>query len=167
MSPDRLSACLIAVAIVVGGAGAGAAAGRQQAPAVALGAEQTSAEAARLFREVMSPFCPGLTLADCPSPNAFTLRDEIETRLARGESRAVILNELVGTYGTQILADPSDTPIGTIVWGVPFALAALAAMGIALVVRRATRTHGTEPALAVAGSPGLTDRLEEELARID
>lgn len=158
---------MIVLAIVVGGASASPAAGRQQAPAAAPGAEQTNAEAARLFREVMSPFCPGLTLADCPSPDAFTLRDEIERRLARGESREAILNELVGTYGTQILSDPSDTPIGAVVWGVPFAVAALAAVALALVVRRATRTHGTERAVAVAGSPGLADRLEEELARID
>ena len=125
------------------------------------------AEAQALFREVMSPFCPGLTLADCPSPNAFTLRDEIEARLKKGESGDAILDELVATYGTQILADPSDTPIGSVVWGVPFAFSAVAAVGLAWFLRRATRPHAEEPGLAPAGPPGLQDRLEEELEKID
>jgi cytochrome c-type biogenesis protein CcmH/NrfF len=115
----------------------------------------------------MSPFCPGLTLADCPSPNAFELRGEIQRRLDRGESPQAILDELVATYGTQILSDPSDTPIGAIVWGVPFALAALAALGLALVVRRATHAHTAEPAVAAAGAPGLSDRLDDELSQLD
>lgn len=130
-------------------------------------ADHANAEAQQLFREVMSPFCPGLTLADCPSPNAFTLRGEIEKRLESGESRDAIVAELVTKYGTQILSDPSDTPIGTVVWGVPFALAGLAALGVAFVVRRATRTHALEPAVAVAGDSTLQSRLEDELDRID
>jgi cytochrome c-type biogenesis protein CcmH len=138
----------------------------QDAPASADRAV-ANAEAQTIFREVMSPFCPGLTLADCPSPNAFTLRGEIEARLAKGESRDAILDELVTKYGTQILADPSDTPIGSVVWGVPFALSALAAAGLALFLRRATRTHTEEANLAVAGPPGISERLDEELAELD
>lgn len=167
MSRELLSACLIVAAIFVGGGHAGASADSQQAPAATSGTEPSDAEAARLFREVMSPFCPGLTLADCPSPAAFTLRDDIEARLERGEPRSAILDELVRQYGTQILADPSGTPIGSVVWGVPIALSALAALGVALFVRRATRTHGTEPPVSSAGSPGLTHRLDEELAQLD
>jgi cytochrome c-type biogenesis protein CcmH len=129
-------------------------------------AAAAEAEAQALFREVMSPFCPGLTLADCPSPNAFTLRDEIEARLKQGESRDAIVDELVAKYGTPILADPSETPIGSVVWGVPIALSALAALGLAWFLRRATRPPAEEP-LAVAGPPGLRDRLEEELDKLD
>lgn len=126
-----------------------------------------AAEAERLFREVMSPFCPGLTLADCPSPNAFTLRDEIKARLERGESRESIVHELVATYGARILSDPSSTPIGSVVWGVPLALSALAGLALALFVRRATRSHRDEPMLVAAGPPGLSERLDEELERLD
>ena len=145
----------------------GAPAFAQDAAAPSSGPSKANAEAQVIFREVMSPFCPGLTLADCPSPNAFTLRGEIEARLAKGESRDVILDELVTKYGTQILADPSDTPIGSVVWGVPFVLSGLAAIGLALFLRRATRTHEEPPALAVAGPPGISKRLDEELAELD
>ena len=115
----------------------------------------------------MSPFCPGLTLADCPSPNAFTMRGDIERRLKNGESRQAIVDELVKTYGAQILADPSDTPIGSIVWGVPFALSALAAAGLAFFLRRATRNRTKEAVDTPAESPQMRSRVDEELAALD
>ncbi len=130
-------------------------------------ASSADAGAHRLFRDVMSPFCPGLTLADCPSPNAFTLRDDIRARLARGDSRQAILDELVATYGTTILADPSDTPIGTVVWGVPFVLSALGAAGLAWFLRRAVVPNAPEALPAGSGLPALKDRLDDELAALD
>ena len=125
------------------------------------------AQARALFTEVMSPFCPGLTLADCPSPNAFTMRGDIVRRLKNGESRQAIVNELVKTYGAQILADPSDTPIGSIVWGVPFALSVLAAAGLAFFLRRATRNRTKEAADPRAESPQMRSRVDDELAAMD
>jgi cytochrome c-type biogenesis protein CcmH/NrfF len=125
------------------------------------------AQARALFTEVMSPFCPGLTLADCPSPNAFTMRGDIEKRLQNGESRQAIVDELVKTYGAQILADPSDTPTGSIVWGVPFALSVLAAAGLAFFLRRATRNRAEEAPATPAESAQMRSRVDEELAAMD
>lgn len=124
------------------------------------------AEAQVLFREVMSPFCPGLTLADCPSPNAFELRKDIQARLERGESRDAIVDALVAQYGTELLSDPSDTPIGRVVWGVPFLLAALAAGGLAFLVRRMTHGQSAETASGNE-TAAVRERLDEELAALD
>jgi cytochrome c-type biogenesis protein CcmH/NrfF len=44
----------------------------------------------RIFSELMSPYCPGLMLADCPSPDAFELRAEIRARLAAGDPPAQV-----------------------------------------------------------------------------
>lgn len=132
--------------------------------AVDKGAAQ--AEAQVLFREVMSPFCPGLTLADCPSPNAFDLRKDIQARLERGESRESIVDALVAQYGTELLSDPSDTPIGRVVWGVPFLLAVLAAGVLAIFVRRMTRGRQADT-VATAEPAAVRDRLDEELAALD
>jgi len=125
-----------------------------------------AAQAQALYREVMSPFCPGLTLADCPSPQAFERRGDIERRLKNGESRQAIVDELVAAYGPQILSDPSDTPIGRIVWGVPIVLSVLAAGGLAWFLRRITRFPG---AASEGGSESADerDRLDEELAALD
>jgi len=124
------------------------------------------AQARALFTEVMSPFCPGLTLADCPSPDAFTMRGDIERRLKAGESRDAIVNELVETYGAQILADPSDTAIGSIVWGVPIALSLLAAAALAFFLRRATRARSPE-VQPPPESAQMRSRVDDELAALD
>jgi cytochrome c-type biogenesis protein CcmH/NrfF len=162
-----LRSCVFFVATLVGSTGIEAAGDLTGQSGVAAASEQASAEAARLFREVMSPFCPGLTLADCPSPNAFALRGDIERRLASGATREAIIDELVATYGAQILADPSGTPIGSVVWGVPFLLAASTLLGLTLFLRRATHPRPEDPIVAVAGPRGLQERLEEELERLD
>jgi cytochrome c-type biogenesis protein CcmH/NrfF len=141
---------------------------------VAGGADQLRAQPApdqaredtRLYHEVMSPFCPGLTLADCPSPAAFELRKTIATRLSQGETREAIVSELVATYGPQILADPSDTPIGRVVWGVPIAVSLLAALGLAAFLRRSARAHVAE-GVTLPPSGTLAGRLDEELAALD
>jgi len=139
--------------------------------APALHAQPVSGETredARLFREVMSPFCPGLTLADCPSPAAFELRKDLAGRLARGESRDTLVNALVKQYGPQILADPSDTPIGRVVWGVPIVASLLGAAGLAFVLRRWKRARPQDTANGLVSlAPDVTLRLDEELAALD
>jgi cytochrome c-type biogenesis protein CcmH len=129
--------------------------------------QTAAADADQIFTELMSPFCPGLTLADCPSPNAFDLRGEIRRRLEAGESRQAIERELVTKYGVQILADPSDTPIGRVVWGVPMGVAAAAALGLAWFVRRATRVAQVERAVAGGADAETARRLDEELRDLD
>lgn len=131
--------------------------------------QDPDAQAQQIFTELMSPFCPGLTLADCPSPNAFDLRTEIRKRLEAGEPLEKIKDELVRKYGVQILSDPTGTPIGTVIWGVPAGLAAVAAVGLAWFVRRATRVAMAErPAVAATGADADTARrLDEELANLD
>jgi cytochrome c-type biogenesis protein CcmH len=143
-------------------------------PVAALAQEPTvvdkaaaQAEAQVLFREVMSPFCPGLTLADCPSPNAFDLRKDIQARLERGESREAIVDGLVAQYGTQLLSDPSDTPIGRVVWGVPILLSVLAAGGLALFLRHVTRGHDLSRVAGAEEPAAVRERLDEELAALD
>lgn len=125
------------------------------------------AQADALFHEVMSPFCPGLTLADCPSQQAFEMRGDIERRLAGGEPREAILDELVATYGAEILADPSDTPIGRIVWGVPMVLSVLAAVGLAVFLRRVTRGGPIDGTTESDITPAARGRLDEELTALD
>jgi len=169
----RTSGWILALALVAsapsqGLAQSGPAAQSSPSPAPLTAADaEAEVQARALFTEVMSPFCPGLTLADCPSPNAFTMRGDIERRLKNGESRQAIVDELVKTYGAQILADPSDTPIGSIVWGVPIALSVLAAAGLAFFLRRATRPRSPEAANAPAESPQMRSRVDEELAAMD
>ena len=139
-------------------------------PAPATTAAEAAAEvrARALFTEVSGPFCPGLPLADCPSPNAFTMRGDIERRLKNGESRQAIVDELVKTYQRP---DPGG-PIGHADRLDRVAsrsrVGAAAAAGLAFFLRRATRSRSEKGSDRHArGVARVRGRVGEELAALD
>jgi cytochrome c-type biogenesis protein CcmH/NrfF len=129
--------------------------------------QDPKADAARIFDEVMSPFCPGLTLADCPSPQAFELRDQIATRLAAGEQPDAVVSDLVARYGVRILADPSNTRVGAVAWGTPIVVAVFGALALAAFVRRSVRHSLHAKAPSYAANPELDRLLDEQLHALD
>lgn len=54
----------------------------------------------------MSPFCPGLTLSECPSSQSATLRDQIEDKVASGWTNRRLDTWLTQNYGEGVLARP-------------------------------------------------------------
>ncbi len=130
------------------------------APAGATAEEPTPAGwAYDLSREAMSPFCPGRSLADCPSPQAESLRMWILVQEAAGRERADVEAELVERYGDSVRGAPRASGFGLAAYAIP--VVAFAAGGGVLVVflRRRTR-EGTEP------TPARAPALDPELARI-
>lgn len=98
-------------------------------------------EASALFDRVMSPFCPGLRLADCPSTGAAELRAAIRARLAAGEPAAAVETQLYAAFGDRIRSEPPARGIGLLAWIV---LGLTFVAGAALYVRwLAQVTHGT------------------------
>jgi cytochrome c-type biogenesis protein CcmH len=113
------------------------ASGQQARPpaAPAPGADTTVAaqdvtRANRLLGTLMSPFCPGLTLANCPSPYAETLRVSIRTRLDAGEPPDSIVESLVAAFGEGIRGAPPARGMGLALWALP--VVAVGASGLAL-----------------------------------
>jgi cytochrome c-type biogenesis protein CcmH/NrfF len=68
---------------------------------------------------VMSPFCPGVTLHDCPSQEAQALRDRIERWARQGQSEAQILTRLESDYGVGIRSTPPAAGGGWLAWALP------------------------------------------------
>lgn len=101
-------------------------------------APDASAAAHALARRLMSPYCPGLTLADCQSSGAVVLREEIRTRLESGESIDQITEALVGRFGSRISGQPAASGVGLFAWTVPPLVAAATLLLIGLYVRRST-----------------------------
>lgn len=60
---------------------------------------------------IMSPFCPGLTLSGCPSPQAKDLRLEIKSWLEKGYSKEAALNQLKIVYGEKITGLPQTSSV--------------------------------------------------------
>ncbi len=86
-----------------------------------------------ITHELMSPYCPGLLLADCRSSGAALLREEIQQRVLAAEPTASIEDTLAARFGESIRAVPSFRGTGAILWIFP-GLAAVASLGICLRV---------------------------------
>jgi cytochrome c-type biogenesis protein CcmH/NrfF len=122
--------------------------------------------ASDVINTVMSPYCPGLLLANCPSPSADSLRRAIVSRAAGGASEAQLRADLVASYGEQVLAAPPMRGLGVVAWVAPFLL--LGGIGV-LVVRwlRAQRAGPGGPAIVMAAQPAATDPADvERLERV-
>ena len=125
-----------------------------------------------LAGEMMSPFCPGRTLADCPSPQADSLRMWILIQESAGRSRKDVEEELYERYGDVILAAPRAEGIGIAAYAIPV-LAFLGGGGLIVwLLRRLTARSAPVPEAKVAVAqrePALDAELEriveEELAR--
>ena len=97
-----------------------------------------STSAAEIFSTVMSPYCPGRLLSDCPSSEADRLREEIKSSLAGGQSREQVLEDLRARFGDAIRSTPKTEGIGLVGWIMPlvFFAAALIALGVWIVTAR-------------------------------
>ena len=117
-------------------------------------------QANELSRDLMSPFCPGRTLADCSSPDAGAVRQEIRARLAAGEQPDAIRTRIEARFGDHVVGVPRQL-LG---WLLPILLLVAGAGGLVWVLRRAVQ----RPAPAArALSPELEARLSRELDDLD
>jgi cytochrome c-type biogenesis protein CcmH/NrfF len=150
-------------------AAAGPGAAGASAPAVPDGAERLLQQ---LSHDLMSPYCPGRTIASCPSSQARALEDHILELAQAGQTRAEIEGALVERFGPEIVGYRGRPEL---LWGA----AAVATVSIALVViagrrwvaQRARAQRDGVPAAQVPSSAHVRDHerdaLEDALDRLD
>jgi cytochrome c-type biogenesis protein CcmH/NrfF len=123
-----------------------------------------------LSNDLMSPYCPGRTIAACPSGAARELEDRILTEAAAGKTREQIEAGLVQDFGPEIVG---YKPQPVLLWGSALvgllALAVVVVMGRRWARRPAAAGIGVAAAAgtAVAPSPAELDRLEDALDEVD
>jgi len=125
-----------------------------------------------LAGKLMSPYCPGRTLSECPSPQADTLRMWIIVQESAGRSRVEVEEELIERFGEQILAAPRARGFGWAAYLIPvFAFLGGGAV-VWLFLRRQTAPASFDAPLPLSSAtvptdadPELERRVEEELAR--
>lgn len=117
-----------------------------------------------IFGEVLSPFCPGRLLRDCPSSAATELKDRIRGEVRAGKSREEILAGLYALYGDQIRAVPAVAGFGLAAWLAPgiFLLLGLLIIGMWLRSRR-SMPEVERPAANL--TPEMEERIRRELGR--
>lgn len=137
-----------------------------------------------LSHDLMSPYCPGRTIATCPSPQARKLESNILEQALAGKSRVEIESELAKRFpDIRGYVGRPEIIYGTAV------VALLAILGLILAARRwvghsrASATAGTGTGTAAAASmaadgpaagsgpgkpsPREIDALDDALDRID
>lgn len=156
---SALGAALVSIALATG---------------VAHAQGETPAQAARravdLERELMSPFCPGLTLYSCTSSNAAAWRADIHAMvrqgMTNGEIRARLQARVPGF-------DLTGRPAGDRSWVLPLAAAVLATLLLVVALARMRRRRRDEPPADdaeptdAAADETLEARIDEELEHLD
>ena len=131
------------------------------APAGAAPADVANSVASK----IMSPYCPGVTLHDCPSDNATALIARIESLARDGYSEAQIIDLLVAEFGPGIRATPPTSGAGLAAWAVPLLGAAAGGALAWVLLRRWIRPPATpedyDPDVHVTDTD--RKRLEREL----
>jgi cytochrome c-type biogenesis protein CcmH/NrfF len=133
-------------------------------------AQSVEQQASVLTHQLMSPYCPGLVLADCRSEGAQELRAEIRRRLETGEPANTIEEDLVIRFGSSIRTVPPLEGIGLVVWIGPLILGLAAFLVLVIAVRRATRRNDPSRQSVDASpqeDPEMEGRLQDELDQFD
>jgi cytochrome c-type biogenesis protein CcmH len=118
-----------------------------------------------LSNELMSPFCPGVTVAECSSSQAKSLIMWMVVQEAAGRTQADVEEELYERYGEQIRPAPKWEGIGLSAYLVPAGVFLGGGVFIAWFLSRQTRRAPgpEEPPAPAAVDPELERIVEEEL----
>jgi len=159
-------ACVLAAVLAIGAAGfARAADEAPEADAQQPAAAPLEGWAYALAQELMSPFCPGRTLAECPSSSADSLRMWIIVQEAAGRPRGEVEAELYERYGDVIRAAPLAQGIGLAAYIAPVVVFLLGGAAVVMFLRLQKRRPRERPQPPGAPDPELERILDEELAR--
>jgi cytochrome c-type biogenesis protein CcmH len=101
------------------------------------GGPRTPAERARdIASTIRCPTCRSQSVADSDAASATFLRNEIERRVAAGETDEEIRAYAASRFGEDVLLTPERSGLGGLVWVLPVALGVAGAGFVVLVLRR-------------------------------
>lgn len=89
-----------------------------------------------LASEVRCPTCQNLSAAESDAKAAQAVRDEIRTRVRRGESDDAIRAFLVSRFGDEISLKPRTSGVEGLVWAIPVVAAIAVIVGLVGAFRR-------------------------------
>ena len=96
---------------------------------------------------------------------------KIKTLVGQGQSREQVLDTFVQEAGGQfILSRPKDEGYHKLLWLLPYTLAGLSALGLAVIARRWAAGRVDRAGLGApvaAADAGLQQRLDDELRDLD
>lgn len=119
-----------------------------------------------MWNTMMSPYCPGRSLLDCPSGQATELREWIAEQEKLGRRREDVEAQLYEQFGDVILQAPKATGFGLAAYVTPVIGIAVGALVLVIFLRRQAATAPAAPApVAMTPDPELDRRIDEEMSR--
>ena len=103
--------------------------------------------------------CSDLTVRVCTCGTADSIREEIASRLAGGETADQVVAAFIAKHGEQIRSAPTKSGFDLVAWVTPFLLLFAAGSALVVVVRR---WGALRPAAASAGAPVEAPRAATE-----
>jgi len=134
---------------------------------------EQDAKARRISGQLMSPFCPGRTLNECPSPSAAEWREDIREWVGEGVSAPEIRRRLEERAPeADLTGDPgAGSAVSPLLWIALVALAIPAAILLPLARKRRREDVATKEDGQSGGEPEARDdldaRLDQELEAYD
>jgi cytochrome c-type biogenesis protein CcmH/NrfF len=125
---------------------------------------QSKGWAYELPNDLMSPFCPGRTVADCSSPQAESLRMWLIVQEAAGRTREDVEVELLQRYGDVLRPAPRATGFGLTAYVFPVIAFLAGGVAVSVFLRRQTRAVVKPAAAAGPADPELERIIDRELA---
>jgi cytochrome c-type biogenesis protein CcmH len=152
---------VLVAAVLVALAAAGAASASEEHPTLP-----------ELERELICPTCHE-SLAVSNSPIADRMRSFIRARIAAGDTKSEIKDQLVDQFGESVLAAPPKRGFNLLAWLLPLVGLVAGAVILGVLARRWSRARTGPVPVDSSGNgragldPELERRLDEELARFD
>lgn len=119
-------------------------------------------EAQEAIGRLKSPFCPGLMLEVCPSPQAGALRDTLQLMAEQGADADSLVAWMLARHGEEYRAVPQTEGGGLLAWVVP-PLALVLGGGLVVLVLGRIRRQG-DGRIDADAVRSLTVEDEERLA---
>ena len=133
------------------------------APAAASERHPTPGE---LESEIVCPTCH-TTLDQSDSAIAREMKQFIRQRIAAGDTKSEIKDQLVALFGKQVLAEPPKEGFDLLAWVLPLGGILVAAAALAVGARQWSRARAPTDVEPSRLDPELERRLDDELARFD
>jgi cytochrome c-type biogenesis protein CcmH/NrfF len=118
-------------------------------------------EADKAISRLLSPFCPGFMLSQCPAAESLALRDSIQALALLGWNADALEAWMLGNHGEEYRAVPQRSGAGLLAWFLP-PLALLFGAGLVGVVLRRLRGGAGVPAEVTVAPEGPPDALDPD-----